>query len=55
MLNLEDKTALNVLGADTYKNFIRTYSEKTIDQLNLDGPVWYVIDREKYMFNIRSN
>ena len=34
MLDLEwDKTALKVLAADAYKNFIRTNSE-TIDHLN---------------------
>ena len=32
MLNLEeDKTALKVLVADTYKNLIRANSEETID------------------------
>ena len=34
MLNLEDKTTLKVLMADTYENLIRTNSEETIDDLN---------------------
>ena len=35
MLSLEeDKTALNVLVADTYENLIRENSEETVDHLN---------------------
>ena len=35
MLNLEeDQTAVKVLIADTYKNFIKTNSVETVDHLN---------------------